>query len=219
VESTPTGAECEAFQDDLAVLAMGGLTGHDRARTLAHLEGCPRCTARLEELSAAVDALTTLIPEATPPEGFAERTVAQFRSERTTARPWARRVVAVAAVVVTLALGAGVGEWVATSQGNAPATAFRAVPLRSAQGTEGSVVLVSTGNRGWLWMTVHDAPNSGTVTCSVLLTDGSRREVGRFSLAGGYGEWTATLPFAVTSVRAVTLLDQAGTRVAVARVT
>ena len=57
-------------QDDLAALAIGALNGRDRSVVLGHLEGCARCAAELEELSAAVDALLTLIPEATPPEGF-----------------------------------------------------------------------------------------------------------------------------------------------------
>jgi anti-sigma factor RsiW len=207
---------CAAVQDDLAVLAMGGITGHDRARALAHLEGCPRCTARLDELSSTVDALTMLIPEADPPEGFADRTVALFRAEKAAQRPWARRVVAAAAVVVTLAVGAGVGEVVAL-QGSPPAAAVRTAPLHSTQGAEGTAILASTGDQGWLSMTVRDAPTSGTVTCSIRLTDGSRRDVGRFSLVDGYGSWTATLPVGASSVRAVDITDGGGVTVAVAR--
>ena len=86
-------------------------------------KAAPDAPPGLEELSGATDALTALVPEVTPPEGFAERTVARFRAEqKTTRRPLTGRLLAAAAVVVTLALGAGVGEVVAVSQGAAPAT-------------------------------------------------------------------------------------------------
>ncbi len=220
MEPTAPGSECDGFEDDLAALAVGSLTGHDRARMLAHLESCPRCTARLEELSGATDALTALVPEVTPPEGFAERTVARFRAEqKTTRRPLTGRLLAAAAVVVTLALGAGVGEVVAVSQGAAPATAFRTAPLHSTRGTEGTVVLTSTGERGWLVMTLHDAPEAGMVTCSIVLVDGTRQVVGRFSLADGYGSWVAVLPVAATTVRAVRVVDGSGSVVATGRLT
>ncbi len=220
MEPTMHGFECESFDDDLAALAVGSLTGHDRARMLAHLESCSRCTARLEELSATTDALTALLPEAIPPEGFADRTVARFRAEQTPARrPLSRRLVAAAAVVATLALGAGVGEVVAASQGAAPVTAFRTAPLHSKQGAEGTVVLTSTGERGWLVMTLHDVPEGGTVTCSIVLSDGTRQVVGRFSLADGYGSWVTVLPVSATSVRTVRVVDGSGSIVATGRLT
>ena len=218
MEHEPTEDQCAPFQDDLAALAVGALTGHDRARLWAHLEACPHCSARLEELSVAADALTSLIPDAAPPVGFSEHTVARIRAEQKEAtRPLTRRVAAIAAVLVTLALGAGAGELVASSQGGAPAMALRSAPLQSTKGAEGSVTLVSSGGSGWLVMNLRDAPRNGVVTCSIVLDNGTRRDVGQFSLAGGYGSWTAWLPVAATTVRAVSV-DQRGSPVAVARV-
>ena len=218
MESTSTGPECASFQDDLAVLAVGALTGHERARLVAHLEECPQCSTKLEELSAAADALTSLIPDAIPSEGFSERTVARFRAEQQVSRrPLTRRLAAVAAVVVALALGAGAGE-LAASQGGSPAPAFLTAPLHSTVGTEGSVVLMSSGEQGWLVMNVHDAPSTGTVTCSIVLHDGTRRNVGQFSLADGYGSWVASLSVPATSVRTVSMVDDHGALVAAARV-
>ncbi len=218
MEPTSTGPGCASFQDDLAVLAVGALTGHERARLLAHLEDCPQCPAKLEELSVAADALTSLIPDAIPSEGFSERTMARYRAEqKASRRPLTRRLAAVAAVVVALALGAGAGELVA-AQGGSPAPAFLTAPLHSTVGTEGSVVLMSSGEKGWMVMTVHDAPWTGAVTCSIVLHDGTRREVGRFSLADGYGSWVASLPVPASSVRTVSMVDGHGALVAAARV-
>ncbi len=219
MEPTASDAECEARRDDLAALAVGALTGKDRARVLSHLGTCSACTAEIEKYSAAADALTALVPEATPPEGFVDRTMARVRAEsKAPARQPARRLAAAAAVVVAVALGAGVGEVVASSQGGAPATAFLSAPLHSTRGTEGTVVLVSTGKEGWLVMTLHDAPANGTVTCSIVLADRTRQEVGTFSLADGYGSWIADLPVPAASVRAVTVVDGQGGTVASARV-
>jgi len=80
MEPTTHDPECRALGDDLASLALGALTGLDRARVLAHLETCPHCTAEVEELSGAADALTALIPEAPPPPGFADRTMDLIRA-------------------------------------------------------------------------------------------------------------------------------------------
>ena len=42
---------CEEYGDELAELALGVLTGRDRARVLSHVDSCPRCAEELEILS------------------------------------------------------------------------------------------------------------------------------------------------------------------------
>jgi hypothetical protein len=217
---SPPIAECEELHDDLAVLAIGALTGHDRARILAHLEGCPSCPAELEELSAAADALASLIPEAVPTEGFSDRTMAVIRAEqRGRQQPLIRRLAAVAAVVVVLAVGGAAGAAIASSGQHPTPSAVWSGPLRSAQGAQGTVVLLSSGQGGWLVMNLHDAPTSGTVTCTLALDDGTHRTVGEFSLAAGYGSWTAPIPVPASSVQWVDVVSASGTTVASARIT
>ena len=219
MEPTPPTAECEGLHDDLAVLAIGALTGHDRARILSHLEGCPSCAAEMEELSAAADALATLIPEAEPDEGFSERTMAVIRAEQPgRQRPLVRRFAAVAAVVVLLAVGGGTGAVVASSLHDTPASALWTAPLHSTRGAEGTVVLVSSGQRGWLVMNLYDAPTAGTVTCTLALDDGTHLSIGEFSLSAGYGSWAARIPVAASSVRWVDVVDSTGATVASARI-
>ena len=41
---------CEEYGDELAELALGVLTGRERARVLSHVESCPRCAEELEIL-------------------------------------------------------------------------------------------------------------------------------------------------------------------------
>jgi hypothetical protein len=221
---TSRDPRCLAVHDDLAALATGTLTGRDRSAVLEHLEGCPACAAELEELSVTVDALIELVPEATPPDGFADRTVALMRAEPSLtvrrSRRFAysgRRMVAVAAVVVALALGIGVGALV-TSGGGGSGPVVRTAALESTSGAEGSVVL-SSGQPGWLVMTVADSTAWGKVTCRVTLTDGRHRVVGRYPMSSGYDSWTARLPVTASTVRSVDLVEPGGSVIASAKLT
>lgn len=72
----PSDPQCQGFYDDLAAAATGTSTGRRRAEVLDHLEHCPACAAELDRLSSAVDALMILVPDADPPAGFADRTIA-----------------------------------------------------------------------------------------------------------------------------------------------
>ena len=225
MESTTHDPECRALGDDLASLALGALTGQDRARVLAHLEQCPHCSAEVEELSDAADALVALIPEAAPPAGFADRTMDVIRAERPVSRrpvsrlPVSRRVAAVAAVAVLVALGVGVGAVVASPGTRTPTSTVHTTSLHSTVGTKGTVLLVSKGGYGWLVVDLHDSPASGVVTCSISLADGSREDLGAFALTDGRGSWSVALPVPASSVRAVSVVDGDGTTVASARVT
>ncbi len=218
----PPDPRCLAIRDDLAALATGTLTGRDRSAVLEHLETCPACVAELEELAATVDALMELVPDAAPPDGFADRTVALMRAEPSAtvrrlprfARP-GRRIVAVAALVVALALGIGVGA-LATSGGGGTEPTIRTAALQSTSGAEGSVV-VSSGQPGWLAMTVADSTAWGEVTCRVTLTDGSHRVVGRYPMSSGYDSWSARLPVTASAVRSVDLVEPGGSVIASAK--
>lgn len=224
----PVDPECAAVGDDLTALALGTLSGRERATVVGHLERCPDCAAELEELSAAADALLTVVPEEAPPDGFAARTVALMGGRpdpragvvaRTGRRPARWRVAAVAAaVVVALGIGLGVGRALAPSGGAGSSGGARTAALSSPSGATGTVV-VSPGGGGWLVMTVADVPASGEVTCVVTLADGSHRTVGRFSLSTGYaspayGSWAVHLPVPASSVRSVAVVDAHGATVA-----
>ena len=71
--------------------------------TASHVEGCPRCLERLDDILAVAGGLREL-PEIQPPaDGWPrlERSIAALRWRRV----WARAIAAAAAVVLTLALG------------------------------------------------------------------------------------------------------------------
>src|SRR5271157_5028266 len=65
--------ECRRCADALPELALGVLTGRERAQALSHVESCPRCADELEQLSRVADAVVLVAPEAEPPLGFEVR--------------------------------------------------------------------------------------------------------------------------------------------------
>jgi len=64
---------CDEFAEVAAELALGVLTGRERARALAHLDGCESCREQVRELSMAGDELLALLPSAEPSAGFESR--------------------------------------------------------------------------------------------------------------------------------------------------
>lgn len=64
---------CDEHSDNLAELALGILTGRERAATLVHVDSCTRCAEELEQLSRVADAVVTIAPGVEPPVGFEVR--------------------------------------------------------------------------------------------------------------------------------------------------
>jgi hypothetical protein len=230
-DSTP---RCGHFEDDLAGLATGTLTGRPRSEVLEHLQSCPACAAELDALSLTIDALMTLAPDVEPPAGFADRTIARMKEEapalgadslterggsRERSRPGHLRLarpllVAAAALLV----GVGIGMAASTNKppGASTTTAVRVASLHSTDGTRGEAVLTS-GHPGLLMVSVDYTEPWSRVTCQVTLSNGHRRVVGRYAMSSGYASWAIRLPVSATSVRSVQLLDTKGATVAWAR--
>jgi hypothetical protein len=61
---------CAELADVAAELALGVLTGRERARAIAHLEWCDACREHVRQLTATGEQLIELLPPAEPPAGF-----------------------------------------------------------------------------------------------------------------------------------------------------
>src|SRR3954452_19634464 len=73
-----------AEMDPLAPeIALGIVTGDERATALVHLEDCPLCRQLVDDLSAVADDLLLLAPEAEPPIGFEARAAARIAAAAT----------------------------------------------------------------------------------------------------------------------------------------
>ena len=64
---------CAEFGDVAAELALGVLTGRERARALAHLEQCDACRENVRLLTITGEELVGLLPAIEPPAGFETR--------------------------------------------------------------------------------------------------------------------------------------------------
>ena len=224
-----TNSPCAAIVDLLPELALGVLTGRERALALSHVESCPRCAEELAQLSGAADAVLVVAPEAEPPLGFEVDLLERMgvRHEPATAvhrrRPpaWA---LAAAVAVAALVVGVAVGWSVATSPPR-PSTAAVGTPstgaaVASAVLTHGGQsvghVTTSGANPAWMYMTLDDAPVSGTVTCEVVTNDGVTHTIGTFTVKRGYGAWGAPLPVAPGDVHQAQVVSATGTVIAAA---
>src|SRR5580692_367541 len=64
---------CAELADVAAELALGVLTGRERAIAIAHLNTCEACREDVRQLMATGEQLRELLPAAEPPAGFESR--------------------------------------------------------------------------------------------------------------------------------------------------
>jgi hypothetical protein len=64
---------CGELADVAAELALGVLTGRERAMAIAHLDKCEACREHVRQLMATGEQLLELLPSAEPPAGFETR--------------------------------------------------------------------------------------------------------------------------------------------------
>src|SRR6266700_2777443 len=122
-----TKMSCEEFEEVAAELALGVLTGRERAAALEHLDRCETCRTSVRQLSMTGEELLGLLPAIEPPPGFETRVLdrlgiaataptAPSRGGRIRRLGWtgdtgpARRTLAAAAVLVAV-LASVIGGW------------------------------------------------------------------------------------------------------------
>jgi hypothetical protein len=216
---------CEEYGDELAELALGVLTGRDRARVLSHVESCPRCAEELEDLSRTADSVVQAAPEMEPPLGFEVRLFERMgltdvapRRRRLRPSRWVPGVVGVAAAALALGLGLGLTSSsptpTATAQPHGPHRAVTAALVEHGA-TVGHVMTVS-GAKPWISMMLDDSSAHGTVSCVVVTDDGVTYHVGTFEADKGYGAWIAPLPVNPADLRTAEVVSPSGTVIATA---
>jgi hypothetical protein len=217
-------SSCDEVRPELAELALGVLSGRERATVLAHVEGCASCEAELDQLSALADQVLEVAPDAEPPVGFETAVFDRLRAEAapTPVPPAAAGAsrdargpawLAVAAVVVALAF---LGGWLADRAAHGrPGLSSAAAPvvttadLIGARGPVGTVTAVA-GSPGWLVMKVNAVVGSGQVACEVTVAGGATVHLGTFWVSAGYGQWSARLPVPASELRTARVLTASG---------
>jgi anti-sigma-K factor RskA len=221
---------CEECSAELPELALGVLTGRDRARALAHVENCPHCADDLEQLSRAADTVLHAAPDAEPPVGFEVRLFERMgvadvpRPERRRRRAprWVPTGIAAAAAAVA-ALGVGLGLTLTSSPTSPVAQAHASGTVESANlvqdgRTVGHVVYFD-GAKPWMSMMLADAGVQGQLNCVVVSDDGTAHFVGTLVAHDGYGAWYAPLHVNPDDLRSAKVVSPSGAVIARATLT
>jgi hypothetical protein len=98
---------CAELEDLAAELALGTVSGAERAQALDHLAKCASCRDMVDKLSRVADCMLLLAPVAEPPPGFESKVLARMGVRPATVTPLPRRrrtLVGVAAVALVAAL-------------------------------------------------------------------------------------------------------------------
>jgi hypothetical protein len=218
--------DCDRCADVAAELALGVLTGRERADAVPQLDRCDGCREDVRELTLTGEELLMLLPEATPPAGFAYRVQHELcftghQRPRRLTRP--HLLVAAAAAAAVLAVGGGLAGWAARG-GAAPPPAPVAAPVAGAglhpavlttvrHHVIGRVFLDHAGylgHDGWVYVSVDGATGDGTVVCQLLGRDGRVTTIGSFGLDGGYSYWGSPESMPGTRVSGARLLTEDG---------
>ncbi len=220
-----TERECAQYRDDLAELALGVLTGRERARTLSHVDFCPRCAEELEQLSRVADTVVQVAPELEPPVGFEVGLFERMGMADVRSHPHRgfRAVyfvpVGIAAAVIALALGLGL-TLTSSPTSTRTATGQHNIAVASADLMENGVsvghVDVFGGAKPWMSMTLADSPARGAVMCAMITQDGRTHWVGSFVARKGYGAWAAPVHVQPSTIRTAEVVSPSGTVIATA---
>lgn len=229
---------CGEFADSAAELALGVLTGRERAAALEHLDRCDQCRENVRQLTMTGEELLGLLPAIEPPAGFetrvldrvgiADSTLARHHRARWGRRigwgrpgqagtvAFSRRTLAAAAVVLAV-LGAALGGWGMRAATSHPADiSLSSAPLLTASHQDVGKIFLYNGSPRWVYMSVYMESTAGAVTCQLIGKDGHVNNVGTFHLDGGYGAWGSPDPIDNGSLAGARLLSANGTVIATA---
>ena len=225
--------DCAVFQDAAAELALGILTGPDRAAALKHMERCASCQAEVASLAVAADRLLDLVPARDAPDGFESRMAAAFRQSvpgRAARRHrgkaacrrlagWPRRYwVAAAAAAAAGALCLGLNQIGAPPQEPAYSGAEMAA-LRTPAGARAGEVVVTGASQPLLVMVLNPGAAPGWYHCYLRTSGGRQAFAGAFHVGRDGGVWVSRLPMPPRDLAGARLVGPGGIEIASATFT
>jgi hypothetical protein len=212
--------------DLAAELALGLVTGPERAAALAHLETCPACRAEVESLAGVVDDLLLATPAVEPPPGFESGVlarladafeadgepnvadfVAPFPRRR---RPVVRRLAALAAVILLVIAGVAIGRF--GHHHGAPAVEVLRMQTpagvdvgRVELGREPDSIFVALPG----WKPAAEA-EPGWYFLRMKTADGHTTSLGPVTLTADHLTWGSLTSVDPSQVREVSMVDREG---------
>jgi anti-sigma factor RsiW len=205
---------CTHVRERAPDLALGALTGPERAEVVAHLDRCQACQTVVGEYASVADTLLELVPEAEPAAELSASVLAAMHPPRLRRRRPRRRRVAALVAAAALAITAATGLTVTLVRGGSESGTTATQALRSAPMVGAGDVtvgrVVSTGERPpKLAVSVDYLVADGRYRLTALDRRGDSVPVGTLEVSGGRGTWTGRAP-ATDHPVAVALLDPSG---------
>jgi hypothetical protein len=223
---------CAEARDLVPDLALGTLSGDDRALVLDHLGLCSTCGTEAVDLAAVIDELLKLAPQIDPPAGFESAVLARMAAADAAGQrrsAWRRHRVLIGSAAAAVVVVAGLsGAMVATRGGTSGldrqyvqtiralgGKELRAAPLAAGGSTWGQA-FVYEGKSSWVFVSMSwDVPD-GDYHVMLDRSDGPSAAAGRIRLAHGEGSAGITVGDTHT-VTAVRVVDPSGRTVCSAR--
>ena len=208
-----------------AELAIGLLSGPDRAAALSHMASCSTCREEVDGLARVADRLLVLAPDAEPPSGFESRVLAAVGTAATGAavggevrpaglRGRRGRLAGLAtAIVVVAAVGGGVAATALRTPAPAPReeSVLRTGLAVSASGRTSCRVVVTGTRPASVLVSMDGYPGADKAFAVEMETAGGVVvPLGPMAVAGGHGLLVRSLDLDAGTLRLMRMLDDDG---------
>ena len=188
---------CAAVSDRLPELALGILSGTERADVLDHLDSCPSCRAESGEWAATVDVLPSLLAEAEPPAGFEARTLERLRADqaRVPRRSLTQRIFALAAVVAFVMVASIAAVRIIDARdSSSSSTDVASASMIGHGGRRAGDAFVTSGGERYVFLSVDYGVGTGRYRIEAVDAEDRVTPLGHVVVAGGHGAWAGELP-------------------------
>ena len=206
---------CAQLEDVAAELALGTVSGAERAAALDHLAGCAACRNLVDQLARAADSLLLLAPEAQPPPGFESKVLSRIGVARGTAaraRPGRRRRVLVGVAAAALVAGlSGAGATMLADDDRRPPE-IRTALASDDQGRWTCRAVVYGDNPTWLVVSLDRTDGLNAAFSVEAFGSGSAGPVpvGTFTIDRGHGSLAKAIQLPADELQSVRVLDAGG---------
>ena len=205
--------KCAELEEMAGELALGTISGAERARALDHLAGCDACRDLVDDLAGVADRLLLVAPVAEPPPGFESKVLSRMgvATPVRELRPRRRRLlVGVAAAALVAGLSTAGAAWMA-DESQRP-TEIRTALAADNEGRWRCRAVVYGEKPTWLVVSLDrmDGSSNAYSVEAVPAGDGAPVKVGTFSLEQGHGTLARQLELPAGDLVSVRVLDAGG---------
>jgi hypothetical protein len=170
---------CAEFADAAAELALGVLTGRERARALAHLDRCEACRENVRQLTVTGEELVGLLPAIEPPAGFETRVMERLGLGTPAPAP-----VPVRPLSPVRRFGLKLADWTGGGTGRSGVRQPRRILAAAAM----AVAVVAAGLGGWGLHAATSSPTASPLSSATLLT-ASHQTAGKIYFYDAGSRW------------------------------